>query len=140
MASELRVNTLKDASGNNSVATSTVAQGSAKGWLNLNGSATFDSSDTEIRDSFNLTTTTDEGTGDYGASFTNTMGNANYSITDGSYASGTTRGTMLSGNSTNSQTDSSFRQHYGLSTADNSDGTVDDDVAFVRIAVHGDLA
>ena len=30
MASELRVNTLKDASGNNSVAQSTVADGSAK--------------------------------------------------------------------------------------------------------------
>ena len=31
MASELRVNTLKDASGNNSVATSTVAQGKCEG-------------------------------------------------------------------------------------------------------------
>ena len=41
MASELRVNTLKDASGNNSVATSTVAQGSAKGWIDFNGTATF---------------------------------------------------------------------------------------------------
>ena len=30
MASELRVNTLKDASGNNSVGMSTVAEGSAK--------------------------------------------------------------------------------------------------------------
>ena len=30
MASELRVNTLKDASGNNSIATSFVASGSAK--------------------------------------------------------------------------------------------------------------
>ena len=36
MASELRVNTLKDASGNNSVATSTVAEGTAKAWTNLN--------------------------------------------------------------------------------------------------------
>ena len=35
MASELRVNTLKDASGNNSVATSTVARGSAKAWVQL---------------------------------------------------------------------------------------------------------
>ena len=32
MASELRVNTLKDASGNNSIATSTVFNGSAKNW------------------------------------------------------------------------------------------------------------
>ena len=37
MASELRVNTLKDASGNNSIATSFVAGGSAKSWSNFNG-------------------------------------------------------------------------------------------------------
>ena len=36
MASELRVNTLKDASGNNSVGMSTVAGGSAKAWANIN--------------------------------------------------------------------------------------------------------
>ena len=34
MASELRVNTLKDASGNNSVATSVVFNGTAKAWIN----------------------------------------------------------------------------------------------------------
>ena len=33
MASELRVNTLKDASGNNSVGMSYVAEGSAKQWV-----------------------------------------------------------------------------------------------------------
>ena len=40
MASELRVNTLKDASGNNSVATSVVASGSAKAWARFNGTGT----------------------------------------------------------------------------------------------------
>ena len=35
MASELRVNTLKDASGNNSVATSIIAEGTVKTWVNL---------------------------------------------------------------------------------------------------------
>ena len=34
MASELRVNTLKDASGNNSIATSVVFNGTAKAWGN----------------------------------------------------------------------------------------------------------
>ena len=37
MASELRVNTLKDANGNNSIATSFVAGGSAKVWINFDG-------------------------------------------------------------------------------------------------------
>ena len=35
MASELRVNTLKDASGNNSVATSVVFNGTCKAWAIL---------------------------------------------------------------------------------------------------------
>ena len=39
MASELRVNTLKDASGNNSIATSFVAAGSAKVTCNMTDSA-----------------------------------------------------------------------------------------------------
>ena len=80
MASELRVNTLKDASGNNSVALSTVAEGSAKGWVNFNGTATFDSSDTEIRDSFNITSTLDQNTGDYDFGYTTNMLTANYAV------------------------------------------------------------
>ena len=80
MASELRVNTLKDASGNNSVATSTVAQGSAKAWHKAQDNATLD-------DSFNISSGSDQGTGNYDYSFTNIMNNANYSITcGGSYA------------------------------------------------------
>ena len=121
-------------------ATTNLAQGLTKAWLNLNGSATFDVSDTEIRDSFNLTTTIDEGTGDYSASFTNNMANVNYSVTDGSVTAGTTRGTFLVGEAVFSQTASSLRHHYAQSTNANGDGSVDADVEHVRIAVHGDLA
>ena len=55
MASELRVNTLKDASGNNSVATSVVASGSAKASLNYKGTAT-----NSVRYSFNVSSVTDK--------------------------------------------------------------------------------
>ena len=58
MASELRVNTLKDASGNNSVGMSTVAEGSCKTWVAATLAAV-------IYDSFNISSNTDEGTGDY---------------------------------------------------------------------------
>jgi hypothetical protein len=75
MASELRVNTLKDASGNNSVATSTVAQGSAKAWVNFNGTGTI-----AIRESFNTSSLTDNGTGDYDSNLTNSMSNADFSV------------------------------------------------------------
>ena len=41
MASILRVNTLTDASSNNSVPMATVAEGTAKFWVNFNGTGTI---------------------------------------------------------------------------------------------------
>ena len=76
MASELRVNTLKDASGNNSVATSVIAEGTAKAWANIDGSGTV-----SFRDSFNTSGLTDNGTGEYTTSFSTSFGNVNYSFT-----------------------------------------------------------
>lgn len=73
MASELRVNTLKDASGNNSVAMSTVAEGSGKAWVNFNGTGTA-----ATRDSFNHASLTDNGTGDFTLAYTSSFGNVNY--------------------------------------------------------------
>ena len=72
MASILRVNTLTDASSNNSTAMSTINQGTAKAWANLNGS-TFG-----LRDNFNVGSATDNGTGDYTVNFSNNMNDANY--------------------------------------------------------------
>ena len=57
MASELRVNTLKDASGNNSIATSFVAGGSVKMWSNVQADQSTQN------DSFNVSSVSDEGTG-----------------------------------------------------------------------------
>jgi hypothetical protein len=55
MASELRVNTLKDAAGSNEVAMEYVANGSAKAWVaELNGSASAAAS-------FNFSSFTDNG-------------------------------------------------------------------------------
>ena len=43
----------------------------AKSWINFNGSGTI-----AIRDSFNVSSITDNGTGDYTVNFTNNMGTA----------------------------------------------------------------
>ncbi len=88
MASELRVNTLKDAAGNNSIATSFVAGGSAKSWVTFDGTA----SGATVRDSFNVASTDDDGTGLYGVNFSSAMSNANYSsvCNRASFASTTT--------------------------------------------------
>ena len=73
MASELRVNTLKDASGNNSIATSFVAGGSAKAYSSINGASTA-----ATRGTFNMSSLNDTGTGQYTITITNPMANTNY--------------------------------------------------------------
>ena len=67
MASELRVNTLKDAAGNNSVGMSYVANGSAKAWTSINQSTPA------IIQSLNTTSITDSGVGIIDPNFTNNM-------------------------------------------------------------------
>ena len=133
MASELRVNTLKDAAGNNSIGLSFVAEGSAKAWCNVDGTATFDSSDTEIRDSFNVDSTVDNGTGDVTVSFTNNMGNTGYSVSLGAKQ---TDNTNASG--TDTQPASLAQGSYRIIT--NNASFAKADCALNFSTVHGDLA
>jgi len=83
MASILRVNTLTDASSNNSTPMATVNQGTAKVWINFNGSGTI-----ATRDSFNVTSITDNGTGDYYVTIATDMSDSNYSTTTAGRVSG----------------------------------------------------
>jgi hypothetical protein len=73
---------------NGTVSTSSanVIQGSAKAWVNFNGTGTV-----AIRSSYNVSSITDNGTGDYTINFTTAMPNANYSLvaTTGASAVGT---------------------------------------------------
>ena len=59
--------------GSVSVPTATVVNGSAKAWVNFNGAGTV-----AIRDSFNVASLTDNGTGDYTINYSTAMGNVNY--------------------------------------------------------------
>lgn len=61
---------------NGSVSTSSanVINGSAKAWVNFNGTGTV-----AIRASYNVSSITDNGTGDYTVNFTNAFADANYS-------------------------------------------------------------
>ena len=132
MASELRVNTLKDASGNNSVATSTVALGSAKGWVNFNGTATFDSSDTEIRGSFNITSTVEgPNNGDYDFSYTTNMADANYAVAGIANGSGYSNSMVNLDGAITAST-------VLLRTLNTADARQDSD--HILVVVHGDLA
>jgi hypothetical protein len=126
MASELRVNTLKDASGNNSVATSVVFGGSAKHWVLLG------SSGTSVTDSFNNASVADNGTGDYTLTRTNNMANATFcvNITSGSHGS-----TYNAATDTATQTTAVF----DIRGANATEGAVAD-IPNTNGAVHGDLA
>jgi hypothetical protein len=73
MAGTLVITTLSD--GTNSTSATNCIQGSAKAWVNFNGTGTV-----AIRASYNVSSITDNGTGDYTVNFTNALPDANYSL------------------------------------------------------------
>ena len=71
--STLNVSNITD--GTTTVGTSYVVNGSAKAWVNMNGQGTI-----AIRDSMNVASLTDLGTGQQRANYTSGMSSSNYSI------------------------------------------------------------
>lgn len=71
MAGTLVISTLSD--GTNSTSSTNCIQGSAKAWVNFNGSGGA------IRASYNVSSITVNGTGNYYVNFTSALADANYS-------------------------------------------------------------
>ena len=69
-----RASNFQDSSGNNGSTPVQISQGRAKSWVNFNGSGTV-----AIRDSLNVSSITDNGSGDYSINFSTAMANSNYS-------------------------------------------------------------
>ena len=130
MASILRVNTLTDASSGNSTAMSTINQGTAKAWSNLNGTGTI-----AARDNFNIASYTDNGTGDYTHTLTSAMGNSNYcwQLTV-DYQATVARNANIGGDSSTQSTTSIRLHSYGLSAG------IADDFDTINMSLLGDLA
>ena len=116
-----------------SLATNFVVEGSAKVWLNLNGTSTI-----ATRDSFNVSGVTDNGTGNYTTSFTTSFDNANYShshtnITeDGQF--GMTTDTSFA------QATGSVLQRNGYWSGVSSENAASGDSLYFNIQEFGDLA
>ena len=128
MASELRVNTLKDASGNNSVAMSTVSNGSAKAWVKLN------QTDGTATDSFNVASVSDDGTALGSYTFTNNMNNDTYCVS----AMGGKNDYIQSNTGRGDATPDSTS---GVSTLINANyNGANNDTKQMNSVVHGDLA
>ena len=127
--STLNVSNITD--GTDTVGTGYVVNGSAKAWANLNGT-TFG-----LRDSLNISSASDEGTGEYKFNYSNNMGNGNYSIsfTAGHSVGSSTTAVFVGGpNGNTTQVGSTF---CNIRNAANSANTDRDQVFF---QVHGDLA
>ncbi len=133
MASLLKVDALTgvttagsiSVTGEGNSTTTNLQQGLAKAWMDLNGSGTI-----ALRDSNNIASVTDNTTGDYTASYTSAMGNANYSA--------------LNSCGVSSVITASVRQHtiaagsYRLEM--NETGGAASDSTYVHLGIHGDLA
>jgi hypothetical protein len=74
--STLKLDTLSNKAGTASVPSDTIVSGTAKAWVNFNGTGTV-----AIRRAFNVSSITDQGTGIYTVNFTNAMQDTNFSAT-----------------------------------------------------------
>lgn len=73
--STIKADTLSNLAGSQTVPVATVAQGSAKAWVNFDGTGTV-----AIRASFNVSSITDNGAGQYEVNLTTAMTDVNYAV------------------------------------------------------------
>jgi len=142
MTSQLNVDTIVDKAGsggtnvkiaNNAVTvaeggsgTTNTVQGLAKCWVNFNGTGTIAS-----RDSYNIASLTDSGTGHYVPNFSNNMSNNDFSATGGISESG------VGGEPTIILGDGYTTSSVLIFTRNSTSAT---DYAFIATSIHGDLA
>lgn len=125
-----KVTTIQDASGSNGSTPEQVFQGRAKAWVNFNGEGTI-----AIRDSFNVSSITDEAVGVYTVNIDTDMANVNYcAVVTTGYSSNniqTSQNSQLFQHST--KTVGSFKIRQG-----NSENNSNDDADDVNAVVFGD--
>lgn len=109
----------------------TVLQGTAKAWLNMNGTGTI-----AIRDSFNVSSITDNGTGDYTMTFAAAQPNANYGFQQ-TVGDATTQLVPAFISGSGIQTTTAFRSQsrYISSLAGSA---ITQDCSYFQASIHGD--
>ena len=132
--STIKVGTLLAADGSTTTQPSIPAldQRMATAWVNFNGTSTV-----AIRDSYNVSSITDNGTGDYSVTYTNAMSNSNYataaSILGSQNCDGMTVGGIGGSGTFRSTSFTRFRIFYGPSNSTS-------DLDFVQFIVLGGQA
>jgi hypothetical protein len=124
--SHLRANTISDAAGTGPV--TLTKQSAAKAWVNFNGTGTI-----AARDSFNVSSLTDNATGHYSVNYTATMDDANYGAvcSGGLYTSAINNRASTTNNTQAASVDA-------VITVCTTGAFIDIDL--VTAIVHGDLA
>jgi len=105
-----------------------VQQGLAKSWANLNGTSTI-----ALRDSFNVSSIADDGTGDYDFTYTTAFGNVNYSVEMGN--SFTSTAAWACNNSGGEVPTTAF---WNMNIFDRNGSA--QDATYAYYSAHGDLA
>jgi len=109
-------------------ATMQLQQGVAKAWVNH-------SEGTTVRDSFNIASITDDGTGKYTANYTNAMSNGDYTMSGCTEGTGSSNNGNLGVKNDNTALTTTNVAHIIINNSNNS---ADRDPTLV--IVHGDLA
>jgi len=113
--------------------THNIAQGLCKVWVNFNGTSTI-----AARDSFNMTSLTDNGTGDYTTTFANDFSNANY-VFLGNSMSENSRSHVHGQNSNTAYATGTMRGISAFVSGTNGEDTADDG-SIINRGYLGDLA
>ena len=101
--STLKLDTLSNKAGTASVPSDTIVSGTAKAWVNFDGTGTV-----AIRRAFNVSSITDQGTGRYQVNFITEMTDANYSFIGMSGGTDNDQNVCIEATSNNTASTSSF--------------------------------
>ena len=142
-ASEIAIDKLKGASSASSMTvvgeggstTTNLQQGLSKMFCNFDGTA----SGATVRDSFNVSSTDDDGTGDYGINYTNNMGNTNYAGVVVGKQDGAGNNNAIAGTTRTSNDTPTLAASLEIVGTD-PDAGADRDYEFVYATSLGDLA
>ena len=130
MAGKIVADTLEHSTAG-SIATNYVVEGSAKSWVNFNGTGTV-----AVQDSLNVSSITDNGTATYTQNYSSSFSNASYSVTGCLRYTGTGTGLSLTFTNTSTPLTTSGTQFYANSDA--SVSVVDNPIVCSQTT--GDLA
>lgn len=118
MAGKIVADTLEHSTAG-SIATNYVVNGSAKAWVNIDGTGT-----TEIRDSLNVSGVVDNGTGQSTITYSNSLSNQNYSVTSACQLVGTSTVEIATSTVSASQTKIVTIQRNTGATSDHEEGFI----------------